>query len=69
MTAAEDSGLKILITSLVGWVHLVGGPADLQGGQHIFFKCGKAGEQKRAGASTLAGGAPPPWAPPTLRGW
>jgi len=33
-------------------------------GPHIFFKCGKAGEQMRAGGSTLAGGpgthGPPP---------
>jgi len=37
-----------------------GGPADLQGGPHIFFKCRKAGEQTRArGASTLTGGPGP----------
>jgi len=26
-----------------------GGAADLQWGPHIFFKCGKVGEQTRAG--------------------
>jgi len=29
------------------------GPANLQGGPHIFFKCGKAGEQRSAGEPAL----------------
>jgi len=42
--------------SLVGWVHLVGGLADLHWGP-IFFQVRKAGEQTRGGgASTLAEG-------------
>jgi len=45
------------------------GPPDLQGrGPHIFFQCGKAGEQTRAGgASTLAWG-PGPHRPPDAMG-
>jgi len=48
----------------------VGGPVDLQGGPHIFFKCGK-GEQTRKGGpggSTLAGGGPAPVGPPDATG-
>jgi len=48
------TGKKEWITcSLIGLVYLVEGPADLQEGPYIFFKCGIAGEQTRAGGAAL----------------
>jgi len=44
------------------------GPADLQGGAHIFFKCGKQmNKREQEGGSTLAGG-PGPRGPPQRYG-
>jgi len=46
-----------------------GGPADLQGGgPHIFFKCGKVGEQKKAGGQHFSRGGPAPMGPPNATG-
>jgi len=57
-----------IVSSPVGWVHLVGGAADLQGGP-FFFKCEKAGEKTRAGGQDFSRGGPDPMPPPpTLRG-
>jgi len=59
---------RLIAYSPVGWVHLVEGPADLQGGP-IIFSNSEEQENKReqGGGSTLAGG-PGPYVPPTLRG-
>jgi len=54
--------------SPLGWVQFVGWPADLQGGRHIFFKCGPAGEQTRVwGGQHFSRGGPAPVGPSSRR--
>jgi len=50
-------------SSPIGWVHFVGAGSWFAEGSHIFFKCGKAEEQTRAGRA----GGPGPCVPPPRR--
>jgi len=60
--------ISIIRCNPIGWVHLVGGAADLQGGP-IFFSNAEKQENKRDhwGQQFSRGARPPCPSPPTLR--